>query len=330
VPQPSAFGPGPRLDLPIDHRRSLLRRIASHWRLLLALGVLVGAMVAAAVATNTLGAGDRFEGLVRRIDRFLAGPVPVRPTRPTVTVTEPPVAQATATPRPTERPSGSVGPASPQPTPEPTPTPPPRVAVDVDLLDDPEAVFKHQTDKDWCAVAGTQMVLAMHGKGDTSNEFQRQLASRVREWESYDDSHNGNWGPAAMALALEAHGVPGYEVRAYETRQHALRDAARQIDATGAPVILLTWRGAHTWVMTGYRADADPSVFPDADVSGAYILDPWYPSVSSIWGPSNPPGFFTTFDELIDNYLRWQRPEGRYPDRDGKFIAVVPTLPLGG
>jgi hypothetical protein len=179
-------------------------------------------------------------------------------------------------------------------------------------------------------VAGTQMVLTMHGKGDTSTEFQRQLASRVREWESYDDSHNGNWGPAAMALALEAHGVPGYEVRAYETRQHALRDAARQIDATGAPVILLTWRGAHTWVMTGYRADADPAVFPDADISGAYILDPWYPSVSSIWGPSNPPGFFTTFDELIDNYLRWQRPEGKYPDRDGKFIAVVPTVPLGG
>jgi hypothetical protein len=330
LPQPSAFGSGPPLDLPIDHRRSLLRRIASHWRLILALGVLAGAMVVGAVATNTLGAGDRFEGLVRRIDRFLAGPVPVRPTRPTVTVTEPPVAEATATPRPTRSAGGAAASATPEPTPEPTPSPPPRVAVDVSLLDDPEAVFNHQTDKDWCAVAGTQMVLTMHGKGDTSTEFQRQLASRVREWESYDDSHNGNWGPAAMALALEAHGVPGYEVRAYETRQHALRDAARQIDATGAPVILLTWRGAHTWVMTGYRADADPAVFPDADISGAYILDPWYPSVSSIWGPSNPPGFFTTFDELIDNYLRWQRPEGKYPDRDGKFIAVVPTVPLGG
>ncbi len=27
------------------------------------------------------------------------------------------------------------------------------------------------------------------------------------------------------------------------------------------------------------------------------------------------------------NYLPWKRPEGRYPDRDGLFIAVVPTKP---
>ena len=26
------------------------------------------------------------------------------------------------------------------------------------------------------------------------------------------------------------------------------------------------------------------------------------------------------------NYLRWKRPEGTYPDRDGLFIAVVPTV----
>ena len=53
----------------------------------------------------------------------------------------------------------------------------------------------------------------------------------------------------------------GYEVRAYKTRQGALRDAAKAIQKTKAPVLLLAWRGAHTWVMTGFRADADPSVF---------------------------------------------------------------------
>jgi hypothetical protein len=34
-----------------------------------------------------------------------------------------------------------------------------------------------------------------------------EIASRVREWESYQDSHNGDWGPAAMALALKAYGA---------------------------------------------------------------------------------------------------------------------------
>ena len=32
--------------------------------------------------------------------------------------------------------------------------------------------------------------------------------------------------------------------------------------------------------------------------------------------------------EMERNFLRWDRPEGAYPDRDGKFIAVVPTIPL--
>ena len=31
---------------------------------------------------------------------------------------------------------------------------------------------------------------------------------------------------------------------------------------------------------------------------------------------------------MIRNYLAWKRPEGQYPDRDGLFIAVVPTIPV--
>ena len=61
----------------------------------------------------------------------------------------------------------------------------------------------------------------------------------------------------------------------------ALRDAAKAMSSTRAPAILLAWRGAHTWVMTGFRADADPLVFKDAVVSGTYILDPWYPFFGS-------------------------------------------------
>jgi len=80
--------------------------------------------------------------------------------------------------------------------------------------------------------------------------------------------------------------------------------------------------------MDGYRATADPRVFGDATVTGAYILDPWYPDTSSIWGRSDPPGTFQDTSEMIRNFLPWKRPEGKYPDRDGKFIIIVPTVPL--
>jgi hypothetical protein len=215
------------------------------------------------------------------------------------------------------------------PTPEPTPTPTPaRVPVDVDIVADHEAVFAHELKNTWCAPAGVQMTLAVLGLADTSDAFQQELQGRVKEWESWGDSHNGKWGPSAMRLSLEAYGAGGYEVRAYETRADALRDAASAIKTTNSPVILLAWRGAHTWVMTGYRADADPTIFPDAVVEGGYILDPWYPWVSSIWGPSDPPGTFQDAAEMERNYLRWKRPEGQYPERDGLFISVVPTIPV--
>lgn len=289
------------------------------------LALLAGAAGTWAIATNTFGAGERFESLVARVDRFIAGPVPDRPAPSTILVTEPP---ATQTPAPMPEPSTSLEPGA-SATPEPTPTPAPvRAAVDVDIVKDPDDVFNSQVDKDWCSPAGVQMVLAQLGLTGISDGEQRHIAGRVREWESYDDSHNGKWGPAAMALALDAYGAPGYEIRAFEGRKAALRDAAKAIMDTGAPVILLTWKGAHAWVMTGFKADADPTVFRDAQVSGAYILDPWYPRVSSIWGASDGPGVFQDEDEMTRNFLPWKRPEGTYSDRDGLYIIVAPTIPV--
>jgi hypothetical protein len=291
-------------------------------------GTLVVAVVGAsfatlAIATDTFGAGEKWLGVMNRVERFLAGPVPDRPTKATVLVTEPP--ESTPTPVPVTPKPGAT------PSPSPTPTPAPkRVKMDVNIVDDPDAVFVSEARSDWCAVAGVQSVLAIHGLADTSDDTQQAIASRVREWEAYSDSHNGEWGPAAMALALDAYGAPGYEVRANKTMTGALRDAGVAIQETQSPAILLTWRGAHTWVMTGYRGDGDPAIFKNVKISGAYILDPWYPRLSSIWGYSNPPGTLTKYEELRENFLPWKRPEGHYADRDGLYITVVPTIPRSG
>jgi hypothetical protein len=310
-------------------RARRLRRILT----LLVVLALVGTTFAAlAIATNAAGAGERWESVLARVDRFLAGPVPDRPTAATVRVTEPPLEPTPSpTPEPTPAPTLVESGGAPLPTPQPTPSPTPepvREAMKFDLLDDPDEYFASQVHKDWCAVAGTQMVLAIHGQADTSKRTQEAIGDGIREWESKADSRNGNWGPSAMALALDDYGVPGYEVRGFESRQGALRDAARTIQATGAPVILLAWRGAHTWVMTGFKADADPTLFRDAHIEGAYILDPWYPRISNIWGKSDPPGTFQNEAEMERNFLKWRRPEGRYPDRDGLYITVAPTVAL--
>jgi hypothetical protein len=271
-----------------------------------------GAVGFGTVATNAFGAGDLFDRIVTKVDRVF-NPVPERSTRPTVEITAPPT-------RPTASPDGSAAPSQSLPI---------RAPVDVRIVDDPEAVFAHEARKDWCAPAGVQMTLAVLGKANTSEAFQSELHSRVREWESKEDSRNGEWGPAAMALALDAYGAPGYEIRAYKSRSDAVRDAAIALTTMRSPAILLAWKGAHTWVMTGYAAEADPTIFPDAIMTGAYILDPWYPWNSNIWGQSDPPGAFQDWPEMERNFLPWKRPEGTYPDRDGKYIILVPTIPAG-
>jgi hypothetical protein len=295
------------------------RRRRAPWGAIAIAVLALGILGAGAVWLNLFGVGTRFDNLVDKVALVLHPP----PDRPIA-------ADVLVTPRPSATPVPSVslapGETTP-PTPAPTPTPA-RTRIDLQILDDPAAKFIHQDDHDWCAVAGTQMVLAIHGKAPLTKAYQHELAGRVDAWESKRDSRNGGWGPSAMAAALEANGVPGYEVRAYETRQDALADAARAIEATGAPVILLVWNGAHTWVMTGFRADADPAVFDDARISGVYIQDPWYPWVSEIWPRSDPPGTLHAMASMRDNYFPWKRPEGSYPGRDGRFIAVVPTLPL--
>jgi hypothetical protein len=286
--------------------------------------LLVAALLSVgAVWTNVLGVGVRFQHLEARVERLIAGPVPDRATLPTVEVTDPRSAESlppASLDVPSAAPSASVA-ASPTASP-----PPVRKAVDVNIESHPKSVFASELTDVWCAPAGVQTALAILGLADNSNAFQRKLVGQIGKWESWQDSHNGGWGPASMALAMAAYGAPGYQVRAYATRAAALADAARAIAKTHAPVILLAWRGAHTWVMSGYRANADPTVFVDATVTGAYILDPWYPAISTIWGPSDPPGTFQNNSEMIRNYLAWKRPEGTYPTRDGKWISVVPTV----
>lgn len=291
---------------------------------ILVLGLVGGGLGFGAIATNTLGAGRLYERLIARVDRFLAGPPPPdRTTEPTVVVTPKP-ASPSPSPTPSLRPPASGEPA---PTPGPTPTPVPRVAVDVDILKNHDAVFAHELHEDWCAPAGVTMALAILDKGAPTDNRQREIASRIHEWETYADSHNLQWGPSAMVKALKAYGADGYRVVAYGSRADALRGAAKAISTTHSPAILLAWRGAHTWVMTGYRANADPVVFDDAKISGTYVLDPWYPWNSSIWGQSDPPGTFQDASEMERNFLPWKRPEGAYETRDGNFIVVEPTQP---
>ena len=107
---------------------------------------------------------------------------------------------------------------------------------------------------------------------------------------------------------------PGYEVRAYETR--AGRAARRgqgdpEDELAGHPARLA--RRPHLG-HDRFRADADPTIFNDAKITGAYILDPWYPRRLEHLGPVRPARARSrTRPRWSRNYLQVEAARGPLP-----------------
>lgn len=139
------------------------------------------------------------------------------------------------------------------------------------------------------------------------------------------DSLNGGYGPAGWAITMTQLGGGHYKLLVDNSLNQAMDDAATALRATNRPVGLLAWKGAHSWVMTGFQSTYDPRYYAGYfTVTGAYIVDPFYPRLSKIWGQTLAPDTFRDMADMAHNYLPWKRPEGHYPGRDGKWLLVVP------
>lgn len=182
-----------------------------------------------------------------------------------------------------------------------------------------------QATKTYCVPASMQTMMNIIDEGaDRESGVQKDLYTLARNI-STDRLRGAGAEPEGWARALDALGYGPYEVDEAPSMRAAITRAARALRLTGKPVGLLMWRGAHAWVMSGFKATADPAYTNDFKVTHVYIEDPWYPRVSSIWGASRPPDALVPASRLGENYLRWRRPAVRYPEKDGLFVLVVPV-----
>jgi hypothetical protein len=203
-------------------------------------------------------------------------------------------------------------------------SPPQPGSFAIDLFD--EGDFVSQARVDWCVPASILTMMHMIDlAGDRKMPTQDELDRLARSLSSPRLRGAGS-EPQGWAEGLNRLGYGPYEVRAEPTRAAAIAAAARAIRLTGRPVGLLIWRGAHAWVMSGFRATADPAYTDDFTVTHIYVQDPWYPRVSSIWGPSRPPDATVRVGLVAEEYLAWHRPTVRYPELDGQFVLVVPVV----
>ncbi|HET7728126.1 MAG TPA: hypothetical protein VFK54_12465 [Candidatus Limnocylindrales bacterium] len=194
-----------------------------------------------------------------------------------------------------------------------------------------------QTNFVQCVGASMQMMLNMIEPGaDRTAREQLRLQNLARAWSGRRPDGITRQGASVRgwAAGLNIEGAGPYRLVGERTLEDALRTAARAIRETGRPVGLLVWRGRHAWVMSGFRATADPALTDDFEVTRAIILDPLYPHGSSVWGPSPRPGAALTPDQLGRQFVprRSNRNNpwasvNRWSTLGGKYVIVLPYEP---
>ena len=240
-----------------------------------------------------------------------------------------PIATATPTLDATVEPTASPSPtpeASDTPTPDPTDGATPARTTPLFVIDlYKDNTFVSQTTKEACTAGAVQNMLNIIGpKVDKSATRQTQISDLLVANTTKEDSHDGGYGPEGWAITLTQLGGGNYKLLVDPSLSQAMHDAAVALRRTGRPVGLLSWKGAHSWVMTGFRTDRDPRKYSTFTLYGAYIVDPFYPRHSSIWGQTMGPDTYRDWTDLNHDFLGWKRPDSRYPGRDGKWLLVVP------
>jgi hypothetical protein len=192
--------------------------------------------------------------------------------------------------------------------------------------------FVAQTNLYQCVGASMQMMINMIApRNDRTAATQRRLWQLARTFSpprSPDLPPRRGASVRGWAAGLNVLDVGPYRVVGFPTIQEAMNAAARAIRASGKPVGLLVWRGRHAWVMSGFRATADPRTAGQFRVTHAQVLDPLYPRGTAVWGVSPRPGSFVSVATLGQDFVR--RGQGRTPSLAGKWVIVMPVTPSVG
>jgi hypothetical protein len=195
--------------------------------------------------------------------------------------------------------------------------------------------FVAQTNLYQCVGASMQMMLNMIGsRDDRTPATQRrlwQLARTNSPPRPPDMPPRRGASVYGWAVGLNSLGVGPYRVVGFTTLEEATRAAAQALRTTGKPVGLLMWAGRHAWVMSGFRATADPLESTEFRVTHVQVLDPLYPLGSSVWGRSPAPGAYLSLPKLAEDFVPRRR--GRMQALlgvsalSGMYVIVMPVMP---
>ena len=176
----------------------------------------------------------------------------------------------------------------------------------------------------WCTAAGVQIARnIVEHKADHSTGGQRRYFNWMRERNRYDLPLSAGVDPAGWTAGLRHFVDDRYRLVASRTFDAALRSAVTRMRRTGLPVALTVSHGNHGWILTGFRATADPAKTSSFKVTSVRVTGPLY-GLQSKNGYDMPPNTKLTTAQLKRFFTPW-----RYaPKRmvwDGRYVSIEPV-----
>jgi hypothetical protein len=173
----------------------------------------------------------------------------------------------------------------------------------------------------WCVPAALQTSInIMSAEADITKATQTKLFHLAY---SIAPGSDGGADLKAWPAALEQLGYGNFAVGMDHSMVAAVHQVAKAIRLTNRPAGLIVWYGWHSWVVSGFKATADPALTDKFTVTGLYIEDVWYDRLSTIWGYSNPPDTFVKVSDLPIDYKRYNQGSPSGP-RYLNYLFVVP------
>jgi hypothetical protein len=178
-----------------------------------------------------------------------------------------------------------------------------------------------------CVGAAMQMMINLiePGKPDRSRATQLELYDLARSHSPWihiidrDGASSTGWATGMTEL-----GYGDWQVLELPTMADALRTAARQMRLTGKPVGLMVWSGRHSWLMSGFKATADPAWTDAFDVTAIWVEDSWYGRRDARWGRGHAPHSLLDTDYVSRFFVNRTFGREPLPGAPERYVIVVP------
>jgi hypothetical protein len=176
----------------------------------------------------------------------------------------------------------------------------------------------------WCTAAGVQIVRnIVDRKTDHTAASQRRYFDWMRTRNRYDLPLSAGVDAAGWTAGLRHFVDDRYRLVSSRTFDSALRSAVTRLRLTNLPVALTVSHGNHGWILTGFRATADPSKTSSFTVTSVRVTGPLY-GLQSKNGYDMPPNTKLTTAQLKGFFTPW-----KYAPRamtwDGRYVSIQPV-----